>query len=596
MSTYPVHTVVNASTFVEILRWRAQKHPEQLAYTFLNFGEATDNTLTYGELDRRARSIATMLQHFGKAGKTILLLYPSCLEYVAAFFGCLYAGDIAIPAYPPRTIRVVPRIQAIINDSRATIVLTTKQIHAEVEQWFTDVPALENLQWIVSDDTSLFQEKEWQEVTCTSDTLAYLQYTSGSTSTPKGVMVSHGNLIHNCEFQRERWHLTPKSVIVSWLPIFHDMGLIGAVLQTVYAGCTGFLMEPTRFVQRPLRWLETVSHYRGTFSFAPNFAFELCVRKSTTEDRLKLDLSSWDTVINAAEPIRSNTLDRFVSAFNMCGFRREFFKPAYGLAEATLVVSCEAKGSPPVVKSFDKAALEHHKVVEASADTSEIQQRVGCGTIDLRQKVVIVHPEQKVCCPTDEIGEIWISGDSVAKGYFERSSETEQTFKSFLADTGEGPFLRTGDLGFFKDGELFIAGRIKDLIIVMGRNHYPQDIELTVEESHSALRPGCSAAFTVDVDNEEKLVIVAEVYHHYKPIQELKDALEDEKRFKYINKQVVINTIRRAVAEKHSLQVYQVMLLSSGSILKTSSGKIQRQGCRACFLDGSLKEWNGQSL
>ena len=562
------------STLVNLLRWRALNQPDQRVYTFLVDGETEEVHLTYGELDRQARAIAASLQSLGATGERALLLYPPGLEYIAGFFGCLYAGVIAVPAYPPdpaRLDRTLPRLQAMVADAQATVALTTAPILSMAEFVFAQAPDLAALQWLTTDTLADGTEDGWQEPALTGDSLAFLQYTSGSTRTPRGVMLSHDNLLYNSSLIRQAMEVTPDAIVVSWLPPYHDMGLIGAILQPLYAGCTCILMSPVSFLQRPFRWLQAISRYRATISGGPNFAYDLCVRKITPEQRATLDLSCWSLAFNGAEPVRSQTLDRFAAAFEPCGFRREAFYPCYGLAEATLIVSGGLRSVPPVIHTVQGAALEQNRVVDASATDEDARALVGCGQNLPGQKIVIVDPETLVQCPPDQVGEIWVAGPSVAQGYWNRPEETEQTFRAYMADTGEGPFLRTGDLGFMRDGELFITGRIKDLIIIRGRNHYPQDIELTVEQSHPALRPGCGAAFSVDVSGEERLVVVQEVYTN-RPWD------PDE----------VVGAIRQAVAETHEVQVYAVVLIEPRSIPKTSSGKIQRRACRAMFLAGTL--------
>jgi amino acid adenylation domain-containing protein len=596
---------------VDLLRQRAHQQPDRLAYTFLSDGEAKEERLTYAELDRRARAIAARLQNLASTGDRVRLLYPPGLDYIAGFFGCLYAGVIAVPAYPPnptRLKRTLPRLQAIVRDSEANVALTTKQIMSMVRllkagtkvsesldkvgvvrktmdflkadrPLSAEAGDLASLRWIATDSLDDGLESEWKEPEIDQETLAFLQYTSGSTGTPRGVMLSHGNLLHNSTLISHGFDMTPDSEGVIWLPMYHDMGLIGGVLQPLYLGCHCTLMSPLAFLQWPLRWLKVISRIKDgpVVSGGPNFAYDLCVRKISSEQRAALDLSNWTLAFSGAEPIRPDTLDRFVEAFAPCGFRREAFYACYGLAEATLFVTGGLKTEPPVICQVQKEALEKNRVAVTSDDREGVLRLVGCGRELLDQKIAIVHPETRTRCQPDEVGEIWISSPSVARGYWNRPEETEQTFRAYLADTGEGPFLRTGDLGFVRDGELYVTGRMKDLIIIRGRNHYPQDIELTVEKCHPELRPGCSAAFSVEVEGEERLVVVQEV-----------------RRTKKIDFDGLISTIRQAIAEVHELQAYAVVLIKPRTIPKTSSGKIQRYAARAAFLSGKLsvvKEW-----
>jgi len=575
----------NFSNLVDILRYRALHQPGKLAFTFLLDGETEAGSLTYQELDRKTRAIAAQLQSLGSTGITpsyqtkALLLYPAGLEYIAAFFGCLYAGVVAIPAYPPRANRSLSRLQAIVADAEATVALTTTSTLANVERQLAEAPELKALHWVTTDNIASDLAQEWQAPEVSSDTLAFFQYTSGSTGFPKGVMVSHGNLLHNSADLDYGWQHTSDSVIVTWLPIFHDMGLIYGVLQPLYKGIPCYLMAPESFMQKPIRWLQVISRYQATHSGAPNFAYDLCVRRTTPEQRKSLDLSSWCMALNGAESVRKETLERFAEAFKPSGFSLGAFCPGYGLAEATLKVTAVRKTDMPVFLTVQADALEQNRVVEAAKHQQKVQTLVGCGRPALDTKVVIVHPESLTQCAPDEVGEIWVSGSSITQGYWNRPEDTANTFWAFLEDTGEGPFFRTGDLGFLKDGELFVTGRLKDVIIIRGRNHYPQDIELTVEQSHPALRPSCGAAFAVAIAGLEQLAIAQEVERSY-----LRKLDFDE----------VVEAIRRAVAAQHELEVYAVLLLKTGSIPKTSSGKIQRRACKAEFLRGNLNtvfEW-----
>ena len=336
-------------------------------------------------------------------------------------------------------------------------------------------------------------------------------------SRPKGVMVSHRNLLHNQQLIQQAMQHTEKTIFVGWLPLFHDMGLIGNMLQPLYLGIPCILMSPVAFLQSPVRWLQAISRYKATTSGGPNFAYDLCVSKITPTQRATLDLSSWEVAFNGAEPVRAETLERFSATFSQCGFRASAFYPCYGMAETTLIVSGGRVRVPPVIQTVEKQALEQNRVVQADGanDADWTRTVVGCGQTLLDQQIVIVHPENLSKCLPNQVGEIWVSGSSVAQGYWRRPEETEYTFGAYVANTGEGLFLRTGDLGFLVNGELFVTGRLKDLIIIRGRNHYPQDIELTVEKSHPVLRPNSGAAFTVEIEGEERLAIAQEVERRY---------------------------------------------------------------------------------
>jgi amino acid adenylation domain-containing protein len=567
-------------TLVELLISRSRSHPDRTAYIFLADGETEDRSLTYGELDARARAIAARLQRLGASGERVLLLYPPELEYIAAFFGCLYAGAVAVPVYAPGANRTLARLQSVAADAQARVVLTTSSVFARVEPLLAQSVALQAVHWLTTDGTGDELAEEWTPPAIEADTLAFLQYTSGSTSQPKGVMVSHGNILHNERMIRRAFRQTEESVIVSWLPFYHDMGLIGGVLQPLYAGARCILMSPVSFLQKPLRWLQAVSRYRATTSGGPNFAYEMCAQKISPQAREGLDLSSWEVAFNGSEPVRSETLEQFVEAFGPCGFRREAFFPCYGLAEATLFVAGNPIVREPVVREFQAEALDNHQVVLRKADDAStgIRALVGCGTTFLEQKALIVNPQTCAVCAPGEVGEIWVAGASVAGGYWDRPEETEQVFNARLAGSGDGPFLRTGDLGFLSDDELFITGRLKDLIIIRGRNLYPQDIEHTVEECHVALRRGGGAAFSIESDGEERLVVVQELERRAAPDL-------DE----------VVERVRQAVVEEHEVQLYALLIVRAGRIPKTSSGKLQRRACREMFLSGgfeALAEWH----
>lgn len=562
-------------TLVDLARQRAADLADRSAYVFLTDGESEACELTYGELDRRARAIAALLQSLGGSGERAILLYPPGLEYIAAFFGCLYAEVIAVPAYPPQRKRTLGRLQAVLADSGATFALTTANIRAGVDRLRRRDSGMDEfgkVRWIETDAPCEGFENTWRAPTVTGQMLAFLQYTSGSTGSPKGVMVSHENLLHNQRMIQRAFGHDEETTVLGWLPLYHDMGLIGNVLQPLYLGRPCVLMSPVHFMQKPFRWLSAVSRYRATTSGAPNFAYDLCVRQISAEERDQLDLSSWSVAFNGAEPIHAGTLDRFSQKFASCGFRREALYPCYGLAEATLFVAGGEPGASPVLRTVEKAAMEQGQMVESPRAGSHTSRLVGCGRTGPDQQLVIVDPETQSRCPHGRVGEVWIKGSSVAKGYWNRAETTAYTFAATIADSGDGPFLRTGDLGVIQDDELFVVGRLKDLIIIRGRNHYPHDIESSMQESHPSLRPGCGAAFSVQVDDEEQLVVVQEVAGN-----------------SAVDLDHVVAAIRQAVTEHHEVQVHAVVLIKPGTLPKTSSGKVQRHLCRAKFLAHELE-------
>ncbi|NNC02670.1 amino acid adenylation domain-containing protein, partial [Corallococcus exiguus] len=553
-------------------------------YTFLG-DDGEETVWSASDLDVRARRIASALRERGAQGERVLLLYPPGLDYIAGFFGCLYAGAVAVPAYPPdpmRLERTLPRLRAIIQDARASVVLTTSGILGLSDFVFEQAPDFRALHWMATDELPEGGEQDWVAPEgLGAESLAFLQYTSGSTGTPKGVMLTHGNLLHNLSLIHGAFGARADSVGVIWLPPYHDMGLIGGILEPLYGGFPVTLMSPMAFLKRPMAWLEAVSRFGGSISGGPNFAFDLCVRKSTPEQRRALDLSRWEVAFCGAEPIRPETLERFVEAFGPSGFRREAFFPCYGLAEGTLIVSGGEKSAPPVSVTISGEGLERHRAEEVGAAEPGARTLVGCGQTLAEQRIAIVDPETLERRAPGEVGEVWVSGPSVAQGYWGREEATRETFHARIAREDGGPYLRTGDLGFLRpEGELYVTGRSKDLIILRGRNHYPQDLEATVEGAHPALRPGGGAVFSVEVRGEERAVVVQEI---------------DVRRLGGLREQLAaadaaVGTIRQRLAESHEVQAHAVVLIEPGSLPKTSSGKVQRHACRAAFLAGTLQE------
>jgi natural product biosynthesis luciferase-like monooxygenase protein len=563
---------IESSTLVELLRWRGQEQSDRTAYTFLVDGEREAVHVSYGQLDQQARAIGGWLQQQQAEGQRVLLLYPPGLGFVAAFFGCLYAGAVAVPAYPPRPQRGWPRLEAIMADADPAVVLSTAGLLARLEPAWGQHLDRGRRRWQATDELSVAAAGQWQAPELERQRLAFVQYTSGSTGTPKGVMVSHGQVLDHQQVIRQAFEQDEHSIIVSWLPLYHDMGLIGAVLQPLYVGARCVLLSPAAFLQRPVRWLQAISAFGATTSGGPNFAYDLCVRKIRAEQRAGLDLRRWRVAFNGAEPVRGETLERFAEAFAGSGFRWEAFAPCYGLAEATLLVSGGVRRQGPVVQRVEAEALQQNRVVTAGAEAEGGRPLVSCGPVAGGQQLRIVDPETATPCAADQVGEIWVRGASVAAGYWNRPEETEEVFGGRLAGSGDGGYLRTGDLGFVQDGEVYVTGRRKDLIIIRGRNHYPQDIEQTVEQSHEGLRMGSGAAFSVEEGGQERLVVVQEV-------DVGAGGLDSEE---------VAAAIRQAVAQEHEVQVQAVVLIAAGSLPKTSSGKRQRQACRAAYLAGSL--------
>ena len=560
------------TSFVHRLRYWLDEQPEQMAFSFLIDGDVNATSYSYLELDRRARIIAQRLQAMGMEGERALLLYPPGLDFVAGFFGCLYAGVVAVPAYPPRRNRNMARIQAIADDASARLALTVSDVLRRTESLLDEGSTMHGLTWLATDELDDDAADDWKLPDVDENTLAFLQYTSGSTGSPKGVMLTHGNILHNCSLITTTFEAGHDTVGMSWLPTYHDMGLVGGVLNPLFCGQPSILMSPMLFLQRPVRWLRAVSNFSVTISGGPNFAYDLCTKKITEDQLTDIDLSSWSLAFNGAEPVRRETLEKFYRRFAPYGFRKEAFYPCYGMAETTLLVTGGARRKPPVVRCFDRSSLDEGRVNVAAPDGDRGRHVIGCGRKLPDEEILIVDPDNRTEMPEDRVGEIWISSRSVGRGYWNKPEVTKQTFKAKLADDESGPdYLRSGDLGFFHENELFVTGRIKDLIIVRGVNRYPQDIEMTVERAERRVRNGASAAFAVDVEGRERLIVVCEVERN-------RDDDWDE----------VIDAIRRDVTTEHELPPDGVILVRSGSIPKTSSGKIQRHACRSGFLDDSL--------
>ncbi len=567
------------SHLVELLQQRAIAKPNDIAYKFLSNGTTEAGSLTYQELDRRAKAIASRLQSLVKPGARALLVYPyhEGLEFIAAFMGCLYARVIAVTKNPPRRGNAIAELTQRVKLSGATVLLSTKEFLDLVE---TEVAKNNHIAGnfkffprLATDRIDLSLENDWQSVKIAPDTIAFLQYTSGSTGTPKGVMVTHRNILHNEETIRQGFNHDESTIVVGWLPMFHDMGLIGNILQPLYLGTLSILMSPVSLSQQPFEWLKAISHYQATTSGGPNFAYDLLCLKATPEKLAGLDLTNWKVAFSGAETVRGETIDRFSHIFANCGFNKSAFYPCYGMAEATLFITGGLQQEDPIIKYVDSATLEKNQVLEIAEETSGSKAIVGCGRQWLDTEVLIVNPETLTPCQPHEVGEIWVLGSGIGKGYWEQKQETKDTFQGLLKGTKSPEYLRTGDLGFLQNGELYITGRLKEVMIFWGRYRYPQHVEETVQKSHPALRKNAGAAFAIDKDGAEKLVIVQEVERSY---------------LRSLNLEEIVTAICQSVGEVHEVEVYAIALLKTGSIPKTSSGKIQRRGCSKKFLEGDL--------
>ncbi len=565
---------------VTVLRRYAETRPDQVIYTFLPSGGGSPEEITYGRLDERARQIATWL----RAGpisprQPVVLLFRPGLDYIHAFFGCLYAGHLPVPAYLPTHARHLTRLEAIVEDATAGFVLTGSHELETITRLAPQSRVAAICEWRILDESRSYRS-DWVDPLLNAADVAFIQYTSGSTSAPRGVMVAHGNVLANVRSCAWVSETNAQTVMVHWLPPYHDFGLIGGILHPLVVGCHCVFMSPSSFLVNPLRWLRAISDYRGTVIGGPNFAFDLCARSINATQRASLDLSTVRVVFNGAEPVRQRTLERFNRAFAVSGFQPKAWYPAYGLAESTLMVSgrwAASHGRSPSSLSVCQSSLRKDRVVplgETAANEDAIIL-VNHGRALPDHTVAIVNPDTRCACPEDQVGEIWVSGPSVAQGYWGRPGEYAATFAASIADVPpkqarEEHYLRTGDLGFLHDGDLYVCGRAKDLIIINGQNIYPQDVELVSSTSHPAVRENGAAAFAVAEENAERLVVVQELDTGQKADEGIEAA------------------IAAAITDTLGLPPDEIILLKAGRIPRTSSGKVQRRRCRQELLEGKL--------
>ena len=567
------------STLVGLLRHRAETAPTSRAFTFLVDGDDQEDVITYAQLDHQARAVAaTISEEVGEFDR-VLVIYPQGLSYLSALFGCMYAKTLAVPLQPPdprRLDRTLPKLESIVRDGGVRLVLTTREMLEGAQKMLPAGSPLAEVPWIATDDIELSAAEAWKEPELNADDMAYLQYTSGSTSTPKGVIVTHRNLIHNLtDFDVDYGH-DADSVMVTWLPTFHDLGLVYGVFMPVFKGFPCVILDPMSFLARPIRWLRAISKYRGTHSPAPNFAYDICVSKTSVEDRQGLDLSCWKVALNGAEAIRYESEARFVEAFEPFGVTWKTISHAYGMSETTAKISSEPHWWEPEFVWADATALEENRVVDVPKSTENARILASCGTTDTDTTVVIARIPDFAKQPDNHVGEIWVGGTTITQGYWERADATEECYGVELSDTGEGPFFRTGDLGFRRDGRVFVTGRLKDMIIIRGENHYPQDIEWDVQFCHPALRPNSIAAFSITHEGREKVVVVSEAYPD-----------------KLANEESVFAAVRESVAE-HGIQVNAIQLIAPRTIFKTSSGKIMRGRAKLAWSNNEfqvLADW-----
>jgi acyl-CoA synthetase (AMP-forming)/AMP-acid ligase II len=581
--------------FGAYIRSIAEEVPSRRAVTHLVRGEEEGAVFTYAELDRVARSLGALFQAKEAQGERAIMLFDAGVEAIGAFLGCVYARVIAVPLPAPlsgKVDRYLARVESVLRDAGVRFVLTTTTIMQRLQSLASTIPAFRNIEWITM-DTLVDRVDDWHEEPIEPGDIAFLQYTSGSTSAPKGVMISHGNLLKVCEYNGELLEFPTKGTsTVCWMPYFHDAGLIEGLLIPLYHGLSVHVMSALDFVQNPVRWLKAIHRYRASHSCGPNFAYELCVRKTTPKDRETLDLSCWKRASVSAEPISSGTIERFLEAFAPCGFKHEAMAPAWGLAEATLAVTAT---SGATFHKLSAADLEQNRAIYSKGDGPS-RTMVGCGqalkglwNINVR----IVNPQTFKACSDGTVGEAWVSGEVIAQGYWNRPVETAETFKAQIKGENGEYFLRTGDLGFMAGEEFVFTGRRKDLIIAEGRNHYPQDIEKTVEKSHPALRPGCSIAFSIEDDGQVQVNVVAELHKEFRLER---DAVRENDPRVPASEKDIAKAVRREVAEEHQIRVHNVILIPTGSISKTTSGKLQRSACKEKFLERSFAPQQNSAL
>ncbi|MFF3517864.1 fatty acyl-AMP ligase [Streptomyces sp. NPDC002573] len=568
-----VHTLPDA------LRVRSEKQPDETAYVFLRDGEEPDATLTYRELHDAACARAAAFGAAGLRGANAVLLYPSGLEFVRTLLGCMYGSVTAAPVQVPRRREGIRRLRRIADDAGTTTVLTTAEVRDEMHERFGRSPELAGLTLLATDDPGVVRDgaADLAVPAPGPDDIALLQYTSGSTGDPKGVMVSHANFLANVAETDELWPCEPDGTVVNWLPLFHDMGMLFGVVMPLWAGIPSYLMAPESFIRRPARWLEAIARFGGTHAAAPSFAYELCARAAAEGKTDQVgDLSRWRVAANGAEPVRWRTVQAFTAAFAPHGFRPRAMCPGYGLAENTLKATGDSQDREPTVLWVSAEALHEGIVQPTGEDADDALPLVSSGGTVSGTRVRIVDPRTRRPCPPGRVGEIWINGPCVAGGYRGRPQESETTFRARVTGADDAPadtYLRAGDLGFLHDGTLYVTGRLKDVIIRQGRNHYPQDVELSAERAVPGLHPNCAAAFSVDDGERERLVVVVET---------------DGRVLKSPGAQAIRARVHDAVYEDHRLRADEVLIVRRGALPKTSSGKVQRRACRARYEAGEL--------
>ncbi|MDP1948166.1 MAG: amino acid adenylation domain-containing protein [Nitrospirota bacterium] len=565
---------IPVSTLGELFAYRCRQCPGQLAYAWVCDNLELENQLTYGEFERKVRGLAGYLALKARPGTRVLLLFPSGFDVVCAFWACICAGLVPVPASAPDLARrkhSLPRLRAIIEDAQVSLVLTSSSIKTISSDLLFGTNGSQ-LEWVATDQPYDCADADTVELPRPNESsMAYVQYTSGSTATPRGVMISHLNILAQCEALHQVACVDSNSRSLCWLPYFHDYGLVHGLIAPFYSGIPAYLMSPLTFLRRPLRWLEAIDRFGITHSGAPNFAYESCIKALRQQKGWTSHLQRWVVASCGAEPIHAETINEFTEAFHVHGFAREAFFPAYGLAESTLVVSTKRWGEAPLILHVADVALAGHRVCQVSSDAEGARRLVGCGPPLAGTTVRIVDPVTLAGCAADQVGEIWVAGPCTSEGYWNREADQDVSFRALLSGNTQRTFMRTGDLGFLHGGELFVTGRLKDLIILHGRNLYPHDIERTVERSYPGLRINGGAAFSIQEGREELLVVLQEL-----------------ERTATVDVEAMAIAIRQAVMEAHEAAVSSVVLVRSGGLPKTSSGKIQRRASKDAFLSETL--------
>jgi acyl-CoA synthetase (AMP-forming)/AMP-acid ligase II len=562
------------NSLVDLITRRAVEQHDERGYVFLSDKGDEEAALTFGELHRRAMAVAAQLRESGSPGERALLLFGAGLDFIIAYFGCVLAGVIAVPMMLPRRNSSLGSSASIVANAGPRFLMTNERVQSTRPDVIERFSAPQR-HWIITEQVAAMNAASPRLPMLRPDDIAFLQYTSGSTSDPKGVMVTHRNLIENLEMMRQALGNTRQSTYASWIPLYHDMGLIANVLQSLYVGSLCVLLAPMTFLQRPSSWLRAIHRYRAEVAGAPNFAFDLCVQRFRADQMRDVDLSSWKVAFNGAEPVRADTIERFAATFAPYGFDRRAMNPQYGMAEATVMVSAGPRLAGPVIRTVGLDAFRHNEIAPPAGERDK-HRMVGCGRSVIGGRLAIVHPATRHLIGADRIGEIWVSGPHVSKGYWQNPDATRATLDARIeGDPGDECWLRTGDLGFMDEsGELFITGRAKDMIIVRGINYYPQDIESTVYNSHPALRRHFGAVFSVPDESGEKLVLVQEV---------------ERTQRRGLDTEEIKACIREAVANEHEIALDSIVLIPPGEIPKTTSGKIQRSLTRQMWLQNSFE-------